>query len=198
MAWEWVSEPDACEFCQSMNGTIHEDDESLDELTHPNCRCSQIPAVTEQEIERVEALSQDEIIERTIANLRESIQNLPPFKYEPGTIQYKAYQVMKKIENRINYIGFVYGSKEKAQELINQFGLLKVYLTADLHPMTRKALLFRSGDMTIEEFRKEVRRAFQQGKVRDRKSYEDRYSRPDLRRNPFNIWDEPNIEEEDW
>jgi hypothetical protein len=36
--WEWVAEPDACEFCQDMDGTIHPIDEPMD--THPNCRCT--------------------------------------------------------------------------------------------------------------------------------------------------------------
>lgn len=39
--WMWVAAPDACPFCASMNGTIHDLSELLD--AHPNCRCQMQP-----------------------------------------------------------------------------------------------------------------------------------------------------------
>jgi SPP1 gp7 family putative phage head morphogenesis protein len=41
--WEWITEPDACEFCESMEGKVFPLDESMD--THPNCRCIQSPYI---------------------------------------------------------------------------------------------------------------------------------------------------------
>ncbi len=39
--WEWLAAPGACPFCESMNGSIHPLSESM--VTHPNCRCVQLP-----------------------------------------------------------------------------------------------------------------------------------------------------------
>jgi hypothetical protein len=39
--WLWVAQPDACDECAGMNGTIHDVSESLD--SHPRCRCQQQP-----------------------------------------------------------------------------------------------------------------------------------------------------------
>ena len=39
--WEWLASPGACDFCESMNGTMHDLSESLE--SHPNCRCSSLP-----------------------------------------------------------------------------------------------------------------------------------------------------------
>lgn len=41
--WEWITEPDACEFCESMDGKIFDLGESME--THPNCRCIQSPYI---------------------------------------------------------------------------------------------------------------------------------------------------------
>jgi hypothetical protein len=42
--WLWVAQPDACDECAGMNGTIHDVSESLD--SHPRCRCQQQPLGT--------------------------------------------------------------------------------------------------------------------------------------------------------
>lgn len=39
--WTWVAAADACAFCESMNGTLHSLDETMD--SHPNCRCAPSP-----------------------------------------------------------------------------------------------------------------------------------------------------------
>jgi SPP1 gp7 family putative phage head morphogenesis protein len=39
--WTWLASANACDICESMNGTHHSLDESMD--THPNCRCTMTP-----------------------------------------------------------------------------------------------------------------------------------------------------------
>lgn len=39
--WDWLAEPDACDFCLSMNGKHFSISDSLD--SHPNCRCTMLP-----------------------------------------------------------------------------------------------------------------------------------------------------------
>lgn len=41
--WEWLSEPDACDFCSEKNGKRFPIDEPFD--THPNCRCVDLPVI---------------------------------------------------------------------------------------------------------------------------------------------------------
>lgn len=41
--WEWLAEPDACDYCSEQDGKIFDLDEAMD--THPNCRCAEKPIV---------------------------------------------------------------------------------------------------------------------------------------------------------
>ena len=43
--WQWRAQPDACDYCADLNGTLHGIDEDMD--SHPHCRCWQEPFSTD-------------------------------------------------------------------------------------------------------------------------------------------------------
>lgn len=60
--WRWVASPDACDFCEGMDGSEHDLDEEMD--THPNCRCTEAPILkTKAEIAEDEAEEEAELEE---------------------------------------------------------------------------------------------------------------------------------------
>jgi SPP1 gp7 family putative phage head morphogenesis protein len=45
--WEWMTAGDekVCPFCSDQDGSMHDLDEDINDLTHPNCRCTTLPAL---------------------------------------------------------------------------------------------------------------------------------------------------------
>lgn len=75
--WEWIVEPDACQFCESMAGTIFSLDVNMD--THPNCRCIQAPHIGTKDLNTQEDLNtalEDAGLESQKADLKQLAEKM--------------------------------------------------------------------------------------------------------------------------